>query len=77
MSWYRSPGGVLTHADGPSQVTAFVDRGYTEVSDADAAKEIGDGLTLTVDSATAGTFDADAVKAAVRDESTARRPRKG
>lgn len=77
MSWYRSPGGVLAHADGPSQVRVYVDRGYTEVDEATAKKEIGDGITLTVDSADSkDTFDSDAVRDAVRNESTARRRRK-
>lgn len=77
--WFRSPGGVLTHADGPSQVRAFVDRGYSEVSDTDARKAIGDGITLEVDrSDSKDTFDSDAVATAVKDESTgtARRTRK-
>lgn len=77
--WFRSPGGVLAHADGPSQVRAFVDRGYVEVSDDVARKEIGDGITLTVDRTDAkGTFDAESVKRAVKDESTGTRraPRK-
>lgn len=69
MSWYRSPSGAVAHADGPSQVRAFTDRGYTLVDEAEAREEIGDGITLTVDrSDTDKTFDSDAVKAAVRDE---------
>lgn len=77
MSWYRSPGGVLAHADGPSQVAAFTGRGYTPVDPTAAAAEIGDGLRLEVDSTDGrGTFDEDAVKTAVRNESTARRRRK-
>lgn len=76
MTWYRSPGGVLAHADGPSQVRAYVGRGYTEVDEATARKEIGDGITLTVDPAGSdGTFDAESVARAVRDESTGRRRR--
>lgn len=67
--WFRSPGGVLAHADGPSQVRAFTGRGYTPVDDAEARKEIGDGLRLEVDRTDSkGTFDAEAVKQAVRDE---------
>lgn len=74
--WFRSPGGVLAHADGPSQVAAFTGRGYTPVAEAEARKEIGDGLRLVVDpSDSKGTFDDAAVKAAVKNESTTRRRR--
>lgn len=76
MTWYRSPGGALVHADGPSQARAYVDRGYTEVDEATAKAEIGDGIRLSVDSRTAGTFDGPAVRAAVRDEGPARKRRR-
>lgn len=81
MSWYRSPSGHLTHADGPSQVAALTGRGYTPVPDEEAVAEVAEGADLVVDAAdTSGTFDADAVNTAVRDEAppTARaRRRKG
>lgn len=68
--WYRSPGGVLAHADGPSQVAAFEGRGYQAVDEAEAKREIGDGITLTVDrrDRVKGTFDAQDVARAVREE---------
>jgi len=68
--WYRSPGGVLAHADGPSQVRAFVGAGYTEVDEDTAKVEIGDGLRLAVSrSGARGTFDDESVRRAVREES--------
>jgi hypothetical protein len=77
MSWYRSPSGRLAHADGPGQAAAFGGRGWTEVDEAEAHAEIAQGVELTVDTAdTTGTFDADAVKQAVRDEAPTARPRR-
>lgn len=68
--WFRSPGGVLAHADGPSQVRALTARGYTAVEEDTARREIGDGIELQVDrSDGTGTFDADAVARAIADES--------
>lgn len=68
--WFRSPGGALAHADGPSQVDAFTARGYTEVDDAAARRLIGGGVVLAVDAVgdTVGTFDAADVKRAVAEE---------
>jgi hypothetical protein len=67
VSWFRSPAGVLAHADGPSQEKAFRGRGYSEVDEGEARKEVGDGIRLTVDGST-GSFDADEVRRAVAEE---------
>ena len=67
--WFRSPDGVLAHADRPSQARAFTDRGYTAVPEFEAVKEITDGLQLIVDrDDSKGTFDAESVWQAVADE---------
>jgi hypothetical protein len=72
--WFRSPGGVLSHADGPSQVRSYLDRGYSKVDDEQALAEVGDGIQLHVDRRDAkGTFDE--VRKAVAEESGGRRPR--
>jgi hypothetical protein len=42
--WFRSPAGVLTHADGPSQVASYTARGYEKVDDTKAVQEVGDGV---------------------------------
>lgn len=77
MSWYRSPSGRLAHADGPSQTAAYLGRGYTPVDETQATAEIAAGVELRLDPTdTAGTFDADAVQAAVRDETTTPRRRR-
>ncbi|SNR33074.1 hypothetical protein [Blastococcus mobilis] len=71
--WYRSPSGTIAHADGPDQKRAFADRGWDEISEDDAKTAIAEGVQLTVDRGdTKGTFDADAVNAAVANESTSR-----
>lgn len=67
--WFKSPDGGLFHADGPSQVRALLDRGWTEIEEAEAKTAVAAGTHLEVGRAdTAGTFDADAVRDAVRDE---------
>jgi hypothetical protein len=67
--WFLSPTGVPAYADGASQARAYVGRGYTEMSDDEAKELIGDGIRLHVSRADAkGTFDADQVDRAVREE---------
>lgn len=74
MSWYLSPGGHPTHADGPDQVAALEGRGYKPISDAEAHDLVSKGVDLRVDSAdAAGTFDDEAVARAVADEAHAKR----
>lgn len=72
--WWRSRAGVLSYADGPTQAAGYAALGYTEVDDATAEAEIGNGITLEVDrSGSAGTFDAESVAKAVADEGSAAR----
>lgn len=69
--WYRSPGGHPTFADGPDQRRALGDRGYVEIGEDEAKQLVADRAKLTVDrSDVKGTFDDDAVRTAVREEST-------
>lgn len=67
--WYRSRSGTVMHADGPDQKRAYEDRGWTEISEQEAKDIVATGAQLVVDPRDGkGTFDADAVQAAVRDE---------
>lgn len=75
--WYLSPGGHPTHADGPSQRRALLDRGYTPTTEEEAQQAIAGQAGLTVDRADAkGTFDDPNVTTAVRDEAQPRRRRR-
>lgn len=68
--WFRSPSGVLAHADGDGQARAYTARGYKPVDEDTARAEIGDGIRLTVSRSDAkGTFDEESVQRAVREES--------
>lgn len=67
--WYRSPSSYVAHADGPSQRRAFADRGWVEISEDKARELLASSVTLEVDRTDAnGTFDADGVAKAVREE---------
>lgn len=67
--WYLSPAGVPSHADGPSQARAYVDRGYDKIDDDKAAQLVGDGLRLRVQHEDArGTFDDRTARQTVKEE---------
>jgi hypothetical protein len=75
--WYRSSSGTVMHADGPDMRRALADQGWTEIDEDQAKQSIASGIQLVVDrSDSGGTFDADAVRAAVRDEAPTPRRRR-
>lgn len=67
--WFKSPSGTVMHADGPDQKRAFADRGWEEITEDQAKDIVATGAQLVLDRRDSrGTFDADAVARAVRDE---------
>jgi hypothetical protein len=68
--WFKGPSGSVMHADGPDQLRVLTDRGWTAITEQQAKDIIAAGTHLTVQSDVKGTFDADAVGDAIRNEST-------